>query len=230
MKFIANYLTGYDKNGFSVGKYFRKKRIKYLQKLISFVHSQNNRVRILDIGGTSQYWSIIDKQFLTKNNVTIVGVNLQKLQNFADEDYYKHEVGDASTNLWEKFDKNDFDIVHSNSVIEHVGDWRNMKAFAKNVNEFNGYHYIQTPNYWFFIEPHCMIPFFQFLPKPLRVSLVMRFQLGHWLKANNIDEAVEIVDSARLLDKRMMNALFKDSKIIKERFLFFTKSLIAVNF
>lgn len=194
------------------------------------MHSNNNRVRILDIGGTSQYWSIIDKNFLTENNVTIVGVNLQMPENYEDNHHYIHEVGDASTNLWEKFDKNDFDIVHSNSVIEHVGDWRKMKAFAKNVNEFDGFHYIQTPNFWFFLEPHCMIPFFQFLPKPLRVSLVTHFQLGHWRKANNIDEAVEIVESARLLDKKMMKTLFKDSEIKKERFLFFTKSLTAVNF
>lgn len=27
MKFIARYLTGYDNNGFSVGKYFRKKEL-----------------------------------------------------------------------------------------------------------------------------------------------------------------------------------------------------------
>ncbi|MGL1255153.1 methyltransferase domain-containing protein, partial [Vibrio parahaemolyticus] len=54
-----------------------------------------------------------------------------------------------------------FDIVFSNSVIEHLYTWENQEKMAKEVLRVGKYHFIQTPNYWFPIEPHWVFPFFQ---------------------------------------------------------------------
>jgi hypothetical protein len=121
-----------------------------------------------------------------------------------------------------------FHIAHSNSVIEHVGDWQRMTQFAKEASRIPTKYFVQTPNYWFPIEPHCMTPFFHWLPKPMRVWLVAHFRLGHWRKAASTDEAVRIVESARLLNKTMLQELFRDGDIVTERFLGLPKSHIAI--
>ena len=119
-------------------------------------------------------------------------------------------------------------MAHSNSVVEHVGDWGRMCAFASEVRRVALSYFVQTPNYWFPIEPHAMTPVFHWLPKPVRVALVMRFQLGHWHRQPTVDAAVRRVDSARLLTRPMVAELFDDADIVAERLGFLTKSWIAV--
>ncbi|MBC8844888.1 class I SAM-dependent methyltransferase, partial [Escherichia coli] len=70
-----------------------------------------------------------------------------------------------------EIDDQQFDIVFSNSVIEHLYTWENQEKMAKEVLRVGKYHFIQTPNYWFPIEPHWVFPFFQFLPKSIRIRL-----------------------------------------------------------
>jgi hypothetical protein len=73
-----------------------------------------------------------------------------------------------------------------------------------------------------------MTPFFHWLPKPIRIWLVLHFQLGHWSRAASIDEAVRIVERARLLNKEMFQELFKDASVLTERIFWLPKSFIAI--
>jgi hypothetical protein len=121
-----------------------------------------------------------------------------------------------------------FQIAHSNSVIEHVGDWERMVAFAEEIARVAPMYYVQTPNYWFPVEPHSMTPFFHWLPRTVRVWLVLHFRLGQWRRAETKDEALRTVESARLLDRRAFQTLFKTAHIATERFFGLPKSLIAL--
>jgi hypothetical protein len=123
---------------------------------------------------------------------------------------------------------NSFDLVHSNSVVEHVGDWARMKAFAKEVRRLAPRYFVQTPNFWFPIEPHFMCPFFHWLPEPTRVRLLLRAGLGHYRRAGSVDSAVTAVQGARLLNRRMMASLFPDAAIVTERVALLPKSLMAI--
>ena len=126
------------------------------------------------------------------------------------------------------FENNSFHIAHSNSVIEHVGNWARVLQFSKEFKRVAQKHFIQTPNYWFPIEPHCMTPFFHWLPKRTRIWLVMKYSLGHWRKAYSAEDATRIVESARLLNRVAFSELFNDSEILTERLAFMPKSFIAV--
>jgi hypothetical protein len=225
---LAKIISGYESDGFSVGKSARKKRIKQFCDLIENVYSEKGSVKILDIGGTVQYWNIIDEEFLDRNNVQITLLNLPGSQAFEAVGRFDFLTGDATDDIWSELNQQDYDLIHSNSVIEHVGDWAQMRKFASNIKHFHGGYFVQTPNFWFPVEPHCMTLFFHWLPKPLRVWLVSHFSLGHWVKATDTDEAVEIVESARLLSKSMFKALFDDALIKQEKFLFLTKSFMGV--
>ncbi|HEX3538477.1 MAG TPA: class I SAM-dependent methyltransferase [Stellaceae bacterium] len=179
--------------------------------------------RILDIGGEPEYWAnLIDMLGPCCWHITIVN-----LQTFVVEDNrFASIIGDAR-NL-DQFSDMSFDIVHSNSVIEHVGRWQDMHAMAREVRRLAPAYFVQTPYFWFPIEPHCMTPLFHWLPESVRVSMLMRRSRGHWSKAIDIDEAMRKVQSAVLLDFQMLSSLFPDGRIASEYVCGLTKSLIAI--
>ena len=73
------------------------------------------------MGGTPNYWNILPEGYLAERNITITLVNLPSSVKQHDEGHFRFLERDACK-LRELTDQS-FDIVHSNSVIEHVGDW-----------------------------------------------------------------------------------------------------------
>lgn len=205
----------------------RSKRIGPLLSCIDHIHSTKGAVNILDIGGSEQYWNIVPVDFFTSRNVHIYILNLPGVEKQTKSAIFSHLEMDACH--LQEIHNQQFDIAHSNSVLEHVGDWGRMKLFAAELQRVAHKYFIQTPNYWFPIEPHCMTPFFHWLPKPARIFLVSNLQLGHWQRAKNTSEAVDIVESARLLNYKMFKALFPTANIKTERLFFIPKSFVASN-
>jgi hypothetical protein len=222
---MAKNLSNYD-NKNSLGSRLRAKRLTPLLEMIEGIACDDG-IEIIDVGGTERYWSILPIEYLRAHNVTITIVNLPGTILAKDHDCFKFVCADGCD--LSAFGDKSFHIAHSNSVVEHVGDWGRMVKFANEIKRVSVKLFVQTPNYWFPIEPHCMTPMFNWLPKPIRVWLVLRFNLGHWKRASTVDEAVRIVESARLLDRSMFRELFQESQILTERFFLLPKSFIAVS-
>src|SRR3954469_11924585 len=112
-----------------------------------------------------------------------------------------------------------FDVAFSNSVIEHIP--RAQQAdFAAEIGRVATSYFVQTPNYWFPIEPHWQMPFVHYLPVRARKALNRRFSFG-WMPRGGYREI-------NLLSAREMRKLFPDAEIHRERVLGLTKSIIAV--
>jgi hypothetical protein len=126
------------------------------------------------------------------------------------------------------FNDGAFDLVHSNSVIEHVGGWERMQAMAHESARVGKNVYLHTPYVWFPIEPHFLTPFLHWLPLSTRSWIACRFALGNWPRARSFDEAIKAQLSSALLDKRMVESLMPKAEIHFERVLGFPKSLIAI--
>ncbi len=184
--------------------------------------------RIVDLGGTADYWRRVGFDWLDANDIRITCVNLFASE-FGDDQHPRIEciVGDV-TNMAGHAD-NSFDFVHSNSVVEHVGQWRQMRAFATEVRRLAPSYYVQTPNFWFPVDPHFYrLPMFHWLPARLRVALLRRFKIGWARPTGELDHAMQILDGTILIDRTQMRALFPDARIINERLGGLAKSLIAV--
>jgi hypothetical protein len=222
---LAKMFTNYDSQK-SVGSKLRARRIGPLLEMMKAVFEQYGFVSVIDIGGTVNYWGIVPRQFIDDHKVTITIVNLPGTGMTQDHGPFKFVEADGCD--LSGFRDESFHIAHSNSVVEHVGDWARMVQFGKEVSRVSKKYFVQTPNYWFPVEPHCMTPFFHWLPKPTRFWLVSHFQLGHWSRATSIDEAVRSVESARLLNKKMFQGLFRDADVLTEKLLFMSKSFVAI--
>jgi len=202
---------------------FRANRFALVRELIYKVLRENKLCNILDIGGTSGYWSSLGGD-LDWNRVRVVLVNLSA----APTDFHGLEciIGDARR--LDQFSDMSFDIVHSNSVIEHVGRWVDMESMAKEVRRLAPRYIIQTPYFWFPIEPHARFPLLHWMPESWRYRILMRRTCGFWKQQPDLGRAVAAIQSANLLDKQQFQYLFPDAKIIVERFIGIPKSLMAV--
>jgi ubiquinone/menaquinone biosynthesis C-methylase UbiE len=178
-------------------------------------------LRILDIGGTQQYW--LNMGMVLRPNTEIVLLNLYK--NEASKPGFSSIVGDAC-NLTGISDQS-FDIVFSNSVIEHLFTYEQQQKMANEVARVGKSYFIQTPNKYFPIEPHWLFPFFQFLPFTVKVFLTQHFTLGNIKKTKCKEAAINLVKEVRLLTIKEFQFFFKDANIYKEKILGFTKSFTA---
>lgn len=204
----------------------RRRRARWLMNLIDDAYRKTGKVKILDLGGRENYWGLIPRGFLEEKKAHITIVNRGEEITPSDNGMFKCMEGDACDLNY--LDDKSFDIVHSNSVIEHLGCWENMARFSSEAERLGHGLFIQTPYFWFPVEPHFIAPFYHWLPWPMRVSLHRRFKLGSRKKAHGIDQAVRIVEGAPiLLDQKMYRYLFPSCEIIKERFLLFPKSMVA---
>jgi hypothetical protein len=123
-----------------------------------------------------------------------------------------------------------YDLVFSNSVIEHLFTLDNQKAMAKEVQRVGKHYFIQTPNYWFPIEPHWVFPFFQYLPKSIRVKLTQTRAWGHIPQQKDLKKAQNQVDEIRLMTQAEMANIFPVARFYAEKWGGMTKSWIAHNF
>jgi hypothetical protein len=211
-----------------LSSHFRKQRAETLRKLIDELARARNKLNILDLGGRIQYWDQVGRSFLRERNVTITILNLHSSEIIREDidGIFSFEVGDACDLNYKDLH---FDLAHSNSVIEHVGDWQRMQSFAQETRRVAKNHYIQTPYLWFPIDPHFYaFPMFHWLPRAIRALLLMAFPLAASGRASSYHKALQAVDSSSLLDLRQFRLLFPDSRICTEKFAGFPKSLIAI--
>src|SRR5262249_1574658 len=149
------------------GRAFRRRRFGLFLRLIDQVLEVRETCRILDIGGEPGYWDNL-ADMLEGRQWQVTLVNLQAFP--VDEARFSSITGDAR-NL-RAFDDMSFDVVHSNSVIEHVGRWHDMQAMAHEVRRLAPSYFVQTPYFWFPIEPHCATAFFHWMPESIRLSML----------------------------------------------------------
>ncbi|HOW72104.1 MAG TPA: methyltransferase domain-containing protein [Phycisphaerae bacterium] len=135
-------------------------------------------------------------------------------------------IGDA-THL-SAFGDHSFDVAFSNSVIEHLATPSKQASMAEEIQRVAVAHWVQTPNYWFPIEPHFHVPGWQWMPQSLRVAVLRRFRCGWRGPCPDAIVAQRMVAEIRLLTYRELRRLFPNSTILPERFLGVTKSWIVV--
>lgn len=194
----------------------RLKRIAKFKELINKISKKH--VRIIDIGGEPIFWA--NMSMVNDSRLMIDCYNIKKISSqFENISCFR---GDA-TDL-QNVGNDEYDMAFSNSVIEHVGSFAEQQKMASEVRRVAKNYFVQTPNFWFPIEPHARLPFAQFLPlflKTLLMLLILRKSIRDFGMVRSA------VDNVRLLTKNELKVLFPDGSIIGEKFLGMTKSFMV---
>ncbi len=95
-KAVKSLATTIDRN--SLSSRLRAKRDARLRELISVVHHHRGTVRIIDLGGRSDYWKRVGVDFLRacKAHVTITNLSERELsRDTYNEDIFSFAIGNA---------------------------------------------------------------------------------------------------------------------------------------
>ena len=158
---------------------FRAARGRILRGQIAQLANYFGRpIEILDVGGRAEYWTNVGFDNIAA--IRLLNNDQHELDRKAASDPFVNELGDAR-NLSNYADKS-IDLVHSNSVIEHVGLWQEMCAMADEVLRVGLSGWIQTPAWEFPIEPHFRLPFLHWFAQPLRRAMLCGSRhYGSWI-------------------------------------------------
>ena len=139
----------------------------------------NEYTRILDVGAeinpTGERGLQLIDTYRWKHNLT--ALNLSKDHICQIKRHYPQieaVVGDACHLPWpDKY----FDVVYSNAVIEHVGDYERQKQMAREIMRVGKRWFVCTPNRWYPFEFHLRLPLVTWLAGDayLHAARVLRY-------------------------------------------------------
>jgi len=120
---------------------------------------------VLDLGATSDrtysHSNYFELWYPYKDRITASGVDDAAFleENYAGLRFVLTDGGDLP------FADREFDFVHSSAVLEHVGGRKEQVAFLREAwRVARRGAFITTPNRWFPIEFHTVMPFVHWLP------------------------------------------------------------------
>ena len=205
---------------------FRTRRGRRLRQLIEALATELGRdITILDLGGRPGYWQ----------NVGIGNIARIELLNIAEAELgrdlppgmpaglFISRIGNACS-LTDYADGS-IDLVHSNSVLEHVGDWGNMRAKADEMMRVGRAGWMQTPAWGFPFEPHFRTLFMHWFGRPLQ-SRLMGLSFDPRVRRASLDIRRRRIDSVNLLGRREVRELFPDRPLYVERLMLWPKSYV----
>jgi hypothetical protein len=100
---------------------------------------------------------------------------------------------------------------------------------ASEVQRVGALHFVQTPNKHFWVEPHYILPFFDYLPAKIKYLILTKTKLSRLKKWSDAD-ARQYISEIRLLTFSEFKRLFPKSNMYKEFFMGLVKSFTAHNF
>jgi hypothetical protein len=178
---------------------------------------------LLDVGVTSdqtyQASNYVEAWYPHKDKITAVGVDDAS---FLEQRYpgvtYRQADGRKLP-----FAANSFDVVHSSAVLEHVGNFDSQRRFIEELARVaKRVVFVTTPNRWFPIEFHTVLPLVHWLPRSWFRGLLQ----GTRYKFFSLEENLNLVDRREI---RQLCGNLRDATVSvdRQRLLGLTSNLLV---
>lgn len=203
--------------------HFRRRRLAGLLKAFPDLEHYS----VLDVGGRPFIWDLLKEHYGVRPRQLVL-LNTPSENQLPPSPDYTVKIADGR---YLPYADKSFDLVFSNSVIEHVGNEPHMARFAEECNRVGRQIYIQTPNRWFPLEAHFGAAFIHWLPRKWYYRLSF-FSMRYFFARNNPLEKKyfqQEFDTTRLLSRRQMRRFFPGQNISSEKVLGLTKSFIVTS-
>jgi Methyltransferase domain len=196
---------------------WRARRLHAMEQLLALPPN----ARVLDLGCNLEMWSLSSRPY------RVVLLNLSPDKAVFQRPWlwprngttWQVQAADA-TDL-SMYSDGSFDLVFSNSLIEHLPASK-FESFAGEVARVGRRYWVQTPDPSFPIEPHTRLPFFWFYPRAARAWIAKR------IDQRKRDEPwhcpIEETSAVRLAQLRR---LFPHGPVYTERLFGLSKSWAA---
>jgi SAM-dependent methyltransferase len=211
----------------------REKRASVFRN--NFLFDENTK--ILDLGSEagSNIYTVLRGTPVKPENVYIADIDSSLIEKGARTYGFIPVLINESGQL--PFDDGFFDIVYCSSVIEHVTvpkdqvwsmysgkkfkekSLNRQKIFANEIKRLGKQYFVQTPYRHFPVESHSWLPFIAWLPRIILIP-VLRVTNRFWVKRTSPDW--------NLLNQKEMSNLFERAKIVSEKSIGLTKSIMAI--
>ncbi len=188
----------------------------------------DEKTRILDVGAEIAFSAVRGLQLIDfyqwPHNLTALNIDETHIGR-VKEKYpdINAVVGDA---CHLPFEDNAFDIIYSNAVIEHVGDYRRQRQMAQEIMRVGKNWFVTTPNRWYPFEFHLRLPMVTWLPFHGYLTA------GQIVSYNHVQRKYKFFqrrhEHLRLMSESEMKACFPQSRIIMQRITFMPETIIAV--
>lgn len=202
--------------------YFRKRRLGLMQAACPELFDDQPRT-VLDLGGSRHFWANLPID-LSLKQVVIYNISHSETQGASE-----HPASRIPIRLYDgvRLPEADasFDVVLSNSVIEHV-PLAAQAGFADEVRRVGKHFYVQAPAFEFPVEPHFIFPMLHWLPRWLGRPLV-RLSPWYLLSRPGPAHARAYFDEIHLPSAGDMARLFPTAQLRRETVLGLTKSYVV---
>lgn len=195
--------------------------------LFNKLMNPTKEMRILDVGAEINPTGERSLQFIDnypwKHNVSAINLSSEHISLI--KQYYPEvnaRVSDACNLPWE--DKH-FDIVYSNAVIEHLGNFERQKKMATEIMRVGKSWFVTTPNRWYPFEFHLRLPFVTWLPGHSYLWVGRLVSYNH-VRRKYVFGAKR--SGTRLMTAKELELCFPGGKIIKQRVTFMAETLVCV--
>jgi SAM-dependent methyltransferase len=161
------------------------------------ISQPSSSTKILDVGVTCnrrKESNFFEKLYPYPQNITAVGV---EDASFLEKDFPGLTFVQTNGGRLPFSDKS-FDLVVAFAVIEHVGSRKQQELFIQELCRVGRQVCVTTPNRWFPVEFHTVLPFLHWLPPKIFRRIL--FWLGHDFYAQE--------SNLNLLDKKTLQTLF----------------------
>ncbi len=144
-------------------------------------------MRILDVGVTPDE-SLAESNFMEKwypYPQNLVASSIEDISHLAEN--YKDIFFIKTEKFILPFADNAFDIVFCAAVIEHVGCTENQKKFISELLRVGQKFFLLTPNRFFPMEFHTLLPLIHWLPQKKHQFLLKKMKLDFWAETQNLN-------------------------------------------
>lgn len=162
-------------------------------------------LRVLDLGGTSYNWQWLPVPL----DITILNLPGIMVDYAVAGPHRFHFVEGDATDMPHYADES-FDIIFSNSVIEHVGGPERQAAFAREARRLGRAYYVQTPSKYFPLEAHTGLPFWWYYPESLKQRFYRKWE-------QSLPAWGEMVRGTTVLSAPTLRRFFPDGRLYVER-------------
>lgn len=175
---------------------------------------------VLDVGITDSNWrfsNFFEMWYPYPEKITALSINVPTEFHKAYPNI-RVVIGDGRKL---PFNDNEFDFSFSNAVIEHVGCLKQQECFVKEMVRVSRWTMIITPDRFFPVDFHTLIPFMHWFPRLVYAPIYRLLGKNFWAKEQNLN----------LLSYSKFRQLFTDNinvTIYRQRFMGISSQLIAV--